>query len=183
MAFDVKMTNDLAKQIPAETMVSPFQHYAETEFLFLFIGVCQETSNTTIHCTCLPGWTGMFCERQVNYCANVTCLNNGVCRSSGSSYTCECLGDNYSGRFCEVTAGKATMHRVVAKSFAFVAIIAITAFAMIIIVMDVLKYCFGINIASADVLSLSSTKKATHHTRIRFVYVPFPKEVQVTPSL
>jgi len=40
---------------------------------FLFIGKCSATSNTTFMCSCSPGWEGIHCELQTNYCENITC--------------------------------------------------------------------------------------------------------------
>ena len=81
-----------------------------------FIGLCNETSNTTYECLCQSGWTNINCETKINYCDNIKCLNNGICRSILLNFTCECLGTSYSGRYCEITAQAAAVHQVVSKS-------------------------------------------------------------------
>ena len=96
----------------------------------LWIGICNETANNTQRCTCSSDWQGTHCETSVNYCGNVTCLNNGVCRSRSQNYTCDCLGSRYSGRHCEVKSSQLKAHQVVSRSFAFVAICAMTTAAM-----------------------------------------------------
>ena len=178
VALDVNMTNGLAERTPAEIRVSTFQYYTRTDFVAFPIGICRELSNTTVSCLCPSGWVGVDCGTRVNHCADVTCLNNGVCRSSLLNYTCQCLGESYSGRHCEVIASKTAIHSAVVRSLAYVAIIAMVAFAMFIVVMDMLKYCFGIDMASTDSLSMSATSKVTPHTRIRFVYMPSHNEGQ-----
>ena len=65
-------------------------------------------------------------------------------------YKCECLGDSYSGRHCEITSSRILILRAVSKSFAFIAIIAMVSVAAFIIVMDILTYCFGIDLTRAE---------------------------------
>ncbi|CAF4947619.1 unnamed protein product [Rotaria sp. Silwood1] len=81
----------------------------------------------------------------INCCYNVTCWNYGVCRPLLLNYICECLGDSYSGRHCEITSTKIFIYKIVSKSFAYIAIIAVSSVAMFIVTMDILKYCFGID--------------------------------------
>jgi hypothetical protein len=87
----------------------------------------------------------LICEIKFGFCFNVPCQNNGVCRPLLLNYRCECLGDSYSDRHCEITATKIIIYKIVSKSFAYVAIIAIVSVAMFIVIMDILKYCFGID--------------------------------------
>nr|XP_006814131.1 PREDICTED: neurogenic locus Notch protein-like [Saccoglossus kowalevskii] len=45
----------------------------------------------TYTCTCAQGWMGTYCEEDVNDCIPNPCLNNGVCRDTGTnSYMCIC---------------------------------------------------------------------------------------------
>jgi hypothetical protein len=75
------------------------------------------------------------------------------------------------------------MHQVVSKSFAYIAITAISIVGMFIIVMDVLKYGFGVD----PVLPVrdefrryrryrrkKKLIKPKHHVVVRFVYVNLP---------
>jgi hypothetical protein len=80
----------------------------------------------------------------------VTCLNNGVCKPLLLDYQCECLEGSYSGQYCEITSSRITTLQAVSKSFAFIAIIAITSVAVFIVVMDILTYCFGIDLARSE---------------------------------
>jgi len=62
------------------------------------------------------------------------------------NYTCECLGNYYYyGQYCEKMTTKVRIFKVVSKSFAYIAILAITLVALFIIIMDILKYGFGID--------------------------------------
>jgi hypothetical protein len=139
-----------------------------------FVGTCNETSNTTFFCHCNEGWQGIHCETMINYCENVICMNNGVCRPLFLNYTCECLGESFSGRHCEITATKIKIFQRVSKSFALIAIIVIISVAMFIIIMDILKYWFGINPTRQDLKRIRRRKQAQKRKSpvvIRFIYV------------
>ena len=112
---------------------------------YFYSGVCNETSSTTFSCSCQPGWISVHCEEKINYCENITCLNNGVCRPLFLNFTCECLGTSFSGRYCEITATKTVVLRAVSRSFAYIAILCLLGAVLFIVVMDVLKYGFRID--------------------------------------
>ncbi len=147
------------------------------EIIYLFVGICNETSKTTFICECAPGWQDIHCETKINYCEKVNCLNNGVCQSLLLNYTCQCLGDSYSGRYCEITSNTLIIHQVVAKSFAYIAILAMISVVMFVVILDVLKYFFGIDPVDRTRKKLQSTKRKKDVERkksvnaIRFIYV------------
>lgn len=89
-----------------------------------------------------------------DFCANITCLNHGVCRSRFLNYTCECLDDSYSGRHCEQISARITMRKVVSKSFAFVAITAVIVLCLFFVFMDVLKYLFGMDVTRNELIRI-----------------------------
>ena len=143
-------------------------------------GVCNETSDSTFVCACPADWQGEHCEIPVNYCVNVTCANNGVCRSLPSDYKCECLGDSNSGRHCEVESSQLKVHQAVSRSFAYVAICALIMVALFIIAMDVLKYAFGIDPVREDRERHQRKMLARRrHTLVilRFIYVHAPEKM------
>jgi len=150
------------------------------KILYLFVGTCYETSNTTFICQCAPGWQNSHCEIIINYCENITCLNSGVCRSLVLDFQCECIGDSYSGRYCEITSNRILTLQMVSKSLAYIAIIAIITVVMFIFILDVLKYCFGIDPVDQIRQELQSTKRKKHRKKkkpkviIRFHYVNAP---------
>ncbi|CAF1211055.1 unnamed protein product [Adineta steineri] len=118
--------------------------------LCLHNGTCNETSNTTFHCVCENGWEGIHCESMVNLCEGVECMNNGVCRPLLLGYKCECLGTSYYGSHCEFTARKTVISKIISKSFSYIAITAIAIVAMFIVIMDILTYCFGIDMTREE---------------------------------
>ena len=141
---------------------------------FWFVGNCSETLHTTFHCTCDEGWQGIHCESMINFCENVTCQNKGVCRPLLRNYTCECLGDNYySGRHCELTASKIKIYKIVSQSFAYIGILVLISVVMFIIIMDILKYCFGIDPVRSERRRIRRKRRAKHRKPViqRFVYV------------
>ncbi|XP_042323272.1 cadherin EGF LAG seven-pass G-type receptor 1 isoform X2 [Sceloporus undulatus] len=56
-----------------------------------------------LRCRCPPGFTGDYCETEIDLCYSNPCGNNGLCRSREGGYTCECYED-YTGESCEVNA-------------------------------------------------------------------------------
>ena len=137
----------------------------------LFVGSCHEISSTTFRCSCKPGWQGARCETQVDYCADVTCLNNGVCRGSLLNYTCQCLGEAFSGRHCEIKASATVVRQAVSRSLAFVAIIVLSITLCFIVVLDVLKYCFGIDPVAQGTPRLAKKRHRKPPVGVRFIYV------------
>ncbi len=115
----------------------------------------------------------------INYCTNIKCFNDGICQPSFLNYTCLCLGDSYSGQYCEITANKIIVHQIISKSFAYVAIIALISVAMFVIIMDILRYCFGIDPIRREIKQKKKTKKKqlkknASSIPVRFIYVNTP---------
>jgi hypothetical protein len=92
------------------------------------------------------------------------------------NYTCECLGESYSGRHCEIIATKIKIYKIVSESFAYVGIIALIIVAMFIVLMDILKYCFGIDPVHRERERIRRKKRDKHRKPAiqRFFYVNTP---------
>ncbi|XP_051548726.1 cadherin EGF LAG seven-pass G-type receptor 1-like isoform X2 [Myxocyprinus asiaticus] len=56
-----------------------------------------------LRCRCPGGFTGDYCETEVDLCYSGPCQNNGKCRSREGGYTCECPQD-FTGEHCEVNS-------------------------------------------------------------------------------
>ncbi|XP_030203240.1 cadherin EGF LAG seven-pass G-type receptor 3 isoform X5 [Gadus morhua] len=54
-----------------------------------------------LRCRCPAGFTGDYCETEINLCYSNPCLNGGVCARTEGGYTCICR-ENYTGDRCEV---------------------------------------------------------------------------------
>lgn len=50
-------------------------------------------------CECDVGWTGTFCNIDLDECSLGYCLNNSTCRNTQGSFTCTCQ-PGYSDRNC-----------------------------------------------------------------------------------
>uniref|UniRef100_A0A4W5RPP4 Cadherin EGF LAG seven-pass G-type receptor 3 n=1 Tax=Hucho hucho TaxID=62062 RepID=A0A4W5RPP4_9TELE len=53
-----------------------------------------------LRCRCPAGFTGDYCETEINLCYSNPCLNGGVCARREGGYTCICRED-YTGEQCE----------------------------------------------------------------------------------
>lgn len=65
-------------------------------------GLCKELSSLSYECLCFPGYTGRYCDKEVNYCLSQPCLNNATCINSPetNSFKCDCKRD-YKGNYCQ----------------------------------------------------------------------------------
>ena len=64
-------------------------------------GVCVGVTLVNFTCVCLEGFSGRFCEVQLDVCSPSPCLFGGVCAANGSTFYCACaLGR--AGRRCEI---------------------------------------------------------------------------------
>lgn len=143
----------------------------------LCLGTCNDTSNTEVICLCSEGWTGDHCEIMINYCENITCENRGVCRRLFLTFTCDCVDKDYSGRYCEIVSKKLFIIKLLSKSVAYVAIIFLVGTITFFVIMDILKYCFGIDLTKDDLeyvrraRAMKITKKRRKPVIQRFTYV------------
>ncbi|XP_017691028.1 PREDICTED: cadherin EGF LAG seven-pass G-type receptor 2 isoform X1 [Lepidothrix coronata] len=56
-----------------------------------------------LRCRCPPGFTGDYCETEINLCYSSPCGAHGHCRSREGGYACECHED-FTGEHCELSA-------------------------------------------------------------------------------
>ena len=149
---------------------------------FTFTGTCLEASHTKFSCQCMSGWFGGHCQTKINYCKKDRCLNQGVCEPLLLNYTCHCLTDSYSGRHCELTADKIVLLQTISRSFAYIAITAITIVAMLVVVLDFLKYCLGVDPVEPISRERQSMRREQSPKRkkpmiiIRYTYVDAPSQ-------
>uniref|UniRef100_A0A803VCW4 Cadherin EGF LAG seven-pass G-type receptor 3 n=1 Tax=Ficedula albicollis TaxID=59894 RepID=A0A803VCW4_FICAL len=54
-----------------------------------------------LRCRCPQGFTGDYCETEINLCYSNPCLNGGICTRREGGYTCVCR-QHFSGENCEV---------------------------------------------------------------------------------
>ncbi|XP_043934458.1 cadherin EGF LAG seven-pass G-type receptor 3 isoform X2 [Protopterus annectens] len=58
---------------------------------------------TGLRCRCPQGFTGDYCETEINLCYSNPCQNNGACARREGGYTCICR-ENFTGDHCEVNS-------------------------------------------------------------------------------
>jgi hypothetical protein len=142
--------------------------------------MCNVTIDGNFACLCTMGWKGIHCQTKINHCEASSCLNKGVCRPAVGNYTCECLGSSYFGRHCEITSSQTALRKIISRSLVFVAITAMSSVVTFVIVLDVLKYRFGIDVAPLPRRRLARRRrKAKSHAYMRFVYVNPPVESSI----
>ncbi|XP_048462262.1 cadherin EGF LAG seven-pass G-type receptor 3 [Rhincodon typus] len=56
---------------------------------------------TGLRCRCPPGFTGDYCETEINLCYSNPCQNSGICSRREGGYTCVCR-EEFTGDHCEV---------------------------------------------------------------------------------
>ena len=132
-------------------------------------GTCIEINQTSFKCQCDAGYQGSHCEITVDYCQNVTCQNQGQCRSENLNFTCDCVSEEYSGRLCEIFSSSMVRRQIATRSLACIAIVAISALFGIIILLDVLKYGLNIDATPAERRRLIRRKPIHKMTRPRTV--------------
>ena len=119
----------------------------------------------------------------VNHCDGVQCENGAVCRPLFRNFSCECLSSSYSGVYCEKVATSRVVREAVCKSLGYIGILAIVSVAGFVVVMDLLKYGFGIDPVKEEREKLqkaNAMKRRKHRPVIeRFTYVnESPKQNQ-----
>uniref|UniRef100_A0A8C5FCE1 Neurogenic locus notch homolog protein 1 n=1 Tax=Gadus morhua TaxID=8049 RepID=A0A8C5FCE1_GADMO len=62
-------------------------------------GTCVDGINA-FTCLCLPGFTGSYCQHDINECDSKPCVNGGTCQDSYGTYKCTCQ-HGYTGVNCQ----------------------------------------------------------------------------------
>ncbi|XP_075227942.1 cell polarity complex component crumbs isoform X2 [Lycorma delicatula] len=63
-------------------------------------GTCNSHPKDGFNCSCLPGFTGLTCQNNIDECISSPCQNGGLCIDGINGYTCNCTED-FSGTNCE----------------------------------------------------------------------------------
>ncbi|KAH3889322.1 hypothetical protein DPMN_013375 [Dreissena polymorpha] len=62
-------------------------------------GTCT-ARKTKFKCTCVPGYTGVICQEDIDECENHVCQNGATCVDIVNGFLCTCAG-GFAGDFCE----------------------------------------------------------------------------------
>ncbi|EPQ17444.1 Neurogenic locus notch protein like protein [Myotis brandtii] len=66
-------------------------------------------ADNTHHCRCQPGYTGSYCEDQVDECSPSPCQNGATCTDYPGGYSCECVA-GYHGVNCSEEINECLSH-------------------------------------------------------------------------
>lgn len=117
----------------------------------------------------------------IDFCNQTVCENQGVCRPLVSRAICECI-DGYFGEFCQETKIEVIIQKATSQSFAYIAIIAFCCVVAFVVVLDILKYCFGIDPAKEERERMREKKQGKKRRKKRrpvvqrFIYIPAPTD-------
>ena len=122
---------------------------------------------------------GTHCELKLDLCANISCKNNGICKTIDLAWKCICLDPTlYYGNYCERQTSALAVKKSLTKSFASVAITALVLTCSFVIVMDILKYLFHIDPAKEARMKRAKAKRTAPKRKsgapkvaVRFQYV------------
>ncbi len=62
-------------------------------------GTCFDALNS-LSCQCRPGYSGLFCQTDINECSSLPCRNLGTCVDRVNGFTCTCVA-GFSGLQCQ----------------------------------------------------------------------------------
>lgn len=63
-------------------------------------GTCEDIGNSH-RCHCLDGYTGSYCQREINECESAPCQNGATCKDLIGAYSCQCT-KGFQGQNCEL---------------------------------------------------------------------------------
>ena len=62
------------------------------------MGQCGDLDTPGYKCFCNLGWEGELCDREINECESMPCLNGGQCIDQIAGYMCTCLPGKWRNR-------------------------------------------------------------------------------------
>lgn len=63
-------------------------------------GTCEDIGNSH-RCHCLDGYTGSYCQKEINECESAPCQNGATCKDLIGAYACQCT-KGFQGQNCEL---------------------------------------------------------------------------------
>ncbi|XP_067637731.1 protein crumbs isoform X2 [Eurosta solidaginis] len=72
-------------------------------------GLCILSDPFTPLCQCSMGYTGRYCEVDINECDPNPCFNNGECHDLIGAYHCNCTNTGYEGNNCDIDIDECTL--------------------------------------------------------------------------
>ena len=62
---------------------------------------CYQNFDSEV-CICQPGFTGEYCETEIDECLKSPCLHGGICHDQIAGYVCNCSEVFFEGYNCEI---------------------------------------------------------------------------------
>jgi hypothetical protein len=98
------------------------------------------SSSSSFFCKCPDFYSGSYCEYKIDLCQNETCSGNGKCVETNNQTSCECF-NLYEGDKCESQSSELLLIQNVISWTWKLASGVMGSFWVIIILMDLSKYC------------------------------------------
>ena len=62
-------------------------------------GSCSDLSGpSAFSCSCDPGWTGTYCQYNIDDCASEPCKHDGICSDMVNGFQCNCT-EGWTGKY------------------------------------------------------------------------------------
>ncbi|CAF4611296.1 unnamed protein product [Rotaria sp. Silwood1] len=88
-------------------------------------------------CICASGFTGQYCDTEINECLSSPCLHGGICADGLDNYTCNCSDIFYTGSNCEISLDDPTQNQ---RSAAFWSVLGVVTGLVVILTLSDLPW-------------------------------------------
>ena len=120
-------------------------------------------NSSNFYCKCPEFYSGSYCESKIDLCQNETCSSNGKCVEAINRTMCECF-NLYEGEKCDLQSSELrTIQNLISWSWKLASGV-MGSFWVVIIVMDLSKFCMKKRVVMKKKKKKKIIKLAPHAT-------------------